>query len=36
MNIYTALEKYNPKKTDYATARKNLLINAKSFMMEEK
>ena len=27
--VYNALEKYNPKKPDYVTARKNLLINAK-------
>ena len=31
MAVYNALEKYNPEKPDYATARKNLLINAKNF-----
>ena len=28
---FAALEKYEPKTSDYATARKNLLINAKNF-----
>ena len=31
MAVYNALEKYNPKKPDYVTARKNLLINAQNF-----
>ena len=29
--IFNALERYNPRKPDYVTARKNLLINVKNF-----
>ena len=28
--IFNALEKYNPRKSDYVTARKNILRNAKN------
>ena len=31
MVVCNALEKYGPKNSDYATSRKNLLINAKKF-----
>ena len=30
MTIFNALEKYSPTKSDYVTARKNLLINGKN------
>ena len=36
MTVYAALDKYSPKKSEYETAKNNLLINAKKFMMEGK